>query len=265
MKDSMDAQAKFVSQLSFGKIAFAVLLICAAWLALSWLRRFFASLGNRHPQIRFLIGQVEPPIRITLWFFVLFACLEVVAPSREAVLAVFASLAVAIGLGLQDLIKNVVGGLVIVLDRPFQTGDLVRVRDAHGEVAKIGLRSTNLRTSDGVLITVPNADLVNSYVFNSNAGAPESLVSTSISLPRGTDFDMAATIGREIAVACPYTHLGRPINVEIGERGPRSELKLTISAYAYDHRCEPAMQTEIYLRAARALKASGALGSDSGH
>jgi small-conductance mechanosensitive channel len=255
LKDSIDAQTRIFSQLSFGKIAFAVLLIFAAWLALSWLRRFFAGLGNRHPQVRFLIGRVEPPIRITLWFAVLFACVEVLAPSREAVLAVLASAAVAIGLGLQDLIKNVVGGLVIVLDRPFQTGDLVWVRDAHGEVEKIGLRSTNIRSSDGLLITVPNADLVNSYVFNSNKGAPESLVSTKISLQRGSDYDFAVRIGREIAIACPYTHLGRPVSVEIGEHGPRAELKLTVNAYAYDHRYETAMQTEIYLRVSRALKA----------
>lgn len=263
LNDYMDERTRVIGQLSFGKLAFAILLICAAWFFLAWLRRFFAGVGRRHTHVRFLIGQVEPPIRITIWFAVLFACVEILAPSREAVLAVLASAAVAIGLGLQDLIKNVVGGLVIVLDRPFQSGDRVKVRDAYGEVGKIGLRSTNIHSSDGKLITVPNADLVNSYVYNSSAGSADCIVLTHIALPHGADCDRALQVAREVAVACPYTHLGRPISVEIGEYGPRSDLRLTINAFVYDHRHEPKMQTDIYLRASRALKDSGVLHENS--
>ncbi len=257
----MDSQAKLIAQLTIGKIVFAALLVCAAWVILKWLRRFFNGLGNRHPHIRFLIRQIEPPIRIILWFGVLFACVEVLAPSKDAVLAVLASAAVAIGLGLQDLIKNVVGGLVIVTDRPFQTGDRVRVDDAYGEVERIGLRSTNILASNGVLVTVPNAELVNSFVFNSNAGLPESLVSTQLTLPHGADPDLVIGIGREIAVACPYTHLGRAISIGIAESGPGNHLKLTIDAYVYDHRYEPAMQTDIFRRANREFTACGLLKS----
>ncbi len=253
----MNADARVLGQLTIGKMATAALLIGAAWLILTWLHRFFNGLGNRHPQIRFLIRRFEPPVRIALWFGVLMACVEVLAPSRETVLAVLASAAVAIGLGLQDLIKNVVVGSVIVLDRPFQIGDLVRVRDAKGEVERIGLRSTNILTSNGGLVTVPNADLVNSFVFNSNAGAPESLVSTQITQPPGTDTDFALRNGREVAIACPYTHLGRPIAIEIGEGSYKPDLKLSINAYTYDHRYEPAMQTEIFRRAKRELLARG--------
>ena len=125
----MDAEAKAITQLTFGKIAFAMLLICAAWVVLKWLRKFFSRLGSLHPEIRFLVRQIEPPVRILLWFGVLIGCVEVLAPSKNAVLAVLASGAVAIGLGLQDLIKNVVAGMVIVTDRPFQTGDHVRVHE----------------------------------------------------------------------------------------------------------------------------------------
>jgi hypothetical protein len=59
-----------------------------------------------------------------------------------------ASIGIALGLGAQDLVRNVIGGIVVLADRPFQLGDRVRVGDAYGEIDHIGLRSTKLTTPD---------------------------------------------------------------------------------------------------------------------
>ena len=72
-----------------------------------------------------MLRQIEPPLRIAIWFAALLISAEILAPSRDAFLATLGSAALAIGLGLQDLIKNLIGGLVVIVDRPFQTGDKV--------------------------------------------------------------------------------------------------------------------------------------------
>ena len=141
---------RLLAQLSTGKVFFVALLIAATWLLLKWLRGFFAGLEARNPRLRFLARQVEPPVRILVWFGALLLATEVLAPSKDAFLAALGSAALAIGLGVQDLIKNLIGGLVIVADRPYQTGDLVRMGDAIGEVAGIGLRSTKTRHVTGL-------------------------------------------------------------------------------------------------------------------
>jgi small-conductance mechanosensitive channel len=252
--------ARVLAQLSLGKILFVLVLVVCAWILLKWLRRFFNRFERRNPRLRFFLRQIEPPVRIVIWFGALLLAAEVLAPSKDAFLAALGSAALAIGLGLQDLIKNLIGGMVIVADRPFQTGDRVKVGEAYGEVAQIGLRSTKLLTSSGTLVTVPNSDVLTRLTFNSNAGVAESMVTADIALPHGTDPDRLMEIGREVAVSCPYTHLGRPISIELDDKGPSSYfMKVSIGAYVYDHRFEPEMRTDLMRRAKREFLARGLL------
>ena len=170
------------------------------------------------------------------------------------------SAALAIGLGLQDLIKNLIGGLVIVTDRPYQTGDRIRVGEAYGEVQQIGLRSTKIITERGVLVTIPNSDVLTRFTHNANAGVPEAMVTTDVSVPHGADPDLVLQIAREVAVACPYTHLGRRIEVDLDDKGTGWQfMKVSIQAYAYDHRYEAAMRTDLLRRAKREFLGAGLL------
>ncbi|MDQ2653481.1 MAG: mechanosensitive ion channel family protein [Chloroflexota bacterium] len=62
----------------------------------------------------------------------------------------------AIALGLQDVLKSVAGGVVIILERPFEIGDRIRIRDLTGEVVDIHVRHIVLRMDDGHLAMAPN-------------------------------------------------------------------------------------------------------------
>lgn len=249
---------KLLSQLSTAKVFFVALLIVATWLVLKWLRGFFAGLEARNPRLRFLARQVEPPVRILVWFGALLLATDVLAPSKDAFLAALGSAALAIGLGAQDLIKNLIGGLVIVADRPYQTGDLVRMGDATGEVVQIGLRSTKIMTARGVLVTVPNSEVMTRFTYNANVGVPQCMVTADVAVPVGADPEVLMRVGREVAIACLYTHLGHKIEVELEDRGPVAHhMRVTIKAYVYDHRHDVAMQTDLLRRAKREFLALG--------
>jgi MscS family membrane protein len=244
--------SKVIAQLTLTKLLMAAVVISAAWLLLKWMARFFERLETHNPRMRFLANQMQPPIRISVWFAALLLAVDILSPSRDAFLAVLGSGALAIGLGLQDLIKNLVGGLVIVADVPFQTGDRVRIGESYGEVVHIGLRSTKLLTSDGRIVAIPNSDILTEQTSNANRSVPESMVTAEVNVPRQIDPDLILRVGREVAVSSPYTHLGRPVAVELEDKDPRHTiLKLSIEAYVYDHRFEPAMRTDIVRRAHR--------------
>jgi small-conductance mechanosensitive channel len=257
----MDSTSSVFAQFTLGKILFALILIVATWMLLRWIKGFFDRLAGHNVRLRFLLRQIEPPLRIVIWFGALLVAAQVVAPSKDAFLAALGSAALAVGLGLQDLIKNLVGGLVIIADRPFQSGDRIRIGEAYGEVVQIGLRSTKILTSHGALITVPNSDVLTHPISNANAGVAECMVSVDVAIPDGSDPDQLLRIGREVAVACPFTRLGRPIEVELTDKGVNSRvMRLTITAYVYDHRYEPEMQTDILRRTQRELLKCGVLG-----
>ena len=81
--------------------------------------------------------------------------------------ALLASLGIAgftIGFAAKDAFSNLISGLLIYLDRPFVIGDLVEIEDHYGTVDQITLRSTRIITSDGKMLAVPNADIINKTV-----------------------------------------------------------------------------------------------------
>jgi small-conductance mechanosensitive channel len=197
-----------------------------------------------------MVKWIEPILRITLWFAAIFISFDLLAPSRETFLAAISSVAIAVGLGAQDLVKNLVGGLVILVDRPYQLGDRVKIGDAYGEIDHIGLRSTKLTTPDDTRVTIPNANLLNGMAFNANSGVPDCQVVTDLLLPPQTDPDEALRIGYEAAYTSPYAYLAKPVLVLVADEfQQRPYLRLRVKAYVYDHRFEPRMQSDITARA----------------
>lgn len=78
----------------------------------------------------------------------------------------FSIIGAAIALALRESLENLIASFVIFFDKPFTTGDFVRVQNVAGNVERIGLRSTRIRTTDKSYITVPNKQMVDSILDN---------------------------------------------------------------------------------------------------
>jgi MscS family membrane protein len=72
----------------------------------------------------------------------------------------------AIALALRESLENLIASFVIFFDKPFTTGDFVKVQNVSGNVERIGLRSTRVRTTDKSYVTVPNKQMVDSILDN---------------------------------------------------------------------------------------------------
>lgn len=72
----------------------------------------------------------------------------------------------ALALGAKESLENLIASFIIFFDKPFFTGDTVKVNNIIGRVEKIGLRSTRILTGDKTIVTMPNKQMVDSIVDN---------------------------------------------------------------------------------------------------
>lgn len=72
----------------------------------------------------------------------------------------------AMALAAKESLENLIASFIIFFDKPFVTGDTLKVQQITGAVERIGLRSTRIRTADKTLVSVPNKQMVDSIVDN---------------------------------------------------------------------------------------------------
>jgi len=232
----------------FDKIIASIIVLLAGFYLLKLVTRvlqYFAEKSARH---RISYKGTIPIIRLLGWFIIIYIIIAVIIKLPfETIIALSASLAIAIGLAAQDLVKNVIGGIMILFDRPFQVGDKIQVGDNYGEVITIGLRSTRIVTADDSMVSIPNSDVMNRSVSNSNSGEPNCQVVAEVYLPIDIDTVAVRDIALEVARVSKYVYLNKPISVlffnEVKQR--RSFLKMRLKAYVMDIRYEFAFKSEM--------------------
>lgn len=84
----------------------------------------------------------------------------------DKITVVLGALGVGIGLGLQNIVNNLVSGIILIFEKPLQLGDYIEVGDKKGKVRDIGMRSSRIITNEGAEIIVPNGDLLSGRVIN---------------------------------------------------------------------------------------------------
>lgn len=227
--------------ISVGKIIWSLLFLAAAYFAIKAIARLFNVFAERNARYRIRVKGFIPLLRILIWIFVIYIVIGgVIHPPAETIIALAASVGIAVGFAAQDILRNIFGGLIIIIDRPFKVGDKVEIGNYYGEVVEIGLRSTQIVTPDDSLVSVPNGEMMNKAVSNANAGEPNCQVVAEIYLPITVNTDQVRKIALETAQVSKYIYLNKPIVVlffnEIHER--RSYLKMRLKAYVSDIRDE---------------------------
>jgi small conductance mechanosensitive channel len=100
---------------------------------------------------------------------VLVAVLNVFGINTTSIAAMIGAMTLAIGLALRDTLSNVASGIMILMMRPFRTGQFVEIGDVKGTVKAINLFNTEIATPDNVQKLVPNKDVWQSSIKNYSA------------------------------------------------------------------------------------------------
>ncbi len=244
------------------KIIWAILFIIAGYLVIRFIGGILNRFAERSTKYRIAIKSLIPIVKILGWtLLTIIIVAGIFQPPAATILAFSASIGVAVGFASQDVLKNIFAGIVVLIDKPFATGDKIEVGNYYGEVVEIGLRSTRIVTPDDSLVSIPNNEIMNGSVSNSNAGEPNCQVVAEIYLPIDADTVLVRELATEVAMVSKYVYLDKPISVlffnEIKER--KSYLKMRLKAYVSDIRDEFSFKSEMTEQTVKKLVEMGIL------
>jgi MscS family membrane protein len=235
-------------RMSVGKVVWATIIFLMAFVFFKYLTKVLEAIAEKWTNSRLIIKRLIPIIRISGWTFVIYVIIAgVISPPIETLIAVTASAGIAVGFASQDILKNIFGGIMILFDRPFQVGDKIQVGNYYGEVLQIGLRTVRIVTPDDSLVSIPNSEIVNQSVSNSNSGEFSCQVVAEFFLPSTIDLTKLKKIAYRSAAVSKYIYLNKPIAVILKNEihQGRSVLKMRLKAYVLDLRYEFAFMSEM--------------------
>jgi small-conductance mechanosensitive channel len=248
------------------KIFLSVFVLLVIYLVLRFITSLIDNLAERFTSNRLIFKRSIPVLKITFWtagiYFVIAGILD---PPIETIITVSATIGIAVGFASQDILRNVFGGIMIILDKPFQIGDKIDIGGYYGEVIEIGLRSVRIVTADDSVVSIPNGELMNKAVSNSNSSALDCQVVAEIYLPADTDLMEVRELAYRAAATSKYVYLNKPIVVNaLNEiHHDRFVVKLRVKAYVLDIRYEFRFKSDMTEIILAELKCRGILGSDT--
>jgi small-conductance mechanosensitive channel len=152
---------------ALGRILLHIAVIIAiAWLVSYVARRQIEPLLSRRSFGRngaLLVGRL---ISIAAFIGAFIAILSRLGANMTGLLTFLGAFTVAIGLAIQDVLKNFFSGIFLLVERPFRVGDKVKIRDVEGEIQGIDVRTTLVRNSEGALVLIPNAIIFSEILTN---------------------------------------------------------------------------------------------------
>ena len=107
----------------------------------------------------------------------------------DLILGVFAALGLGIGFALQDVFKDLISGIIILFEGNVSVGDILEVDGLIGTVKEIKLRTSLIRTRDGIFIVVPNNRVVNEKVINWSTNTKITRFNVGVGVAYGSDVE----------------------------------------------------------------------------
>ncbi len=191
LENLVSAFIAFLPNLVRGVLIFLLALYGSAWLA-----RVAASAMERRKMDPELILLLR---RVVRWTILILGLAQAAAELGFSITSLVAGLGIVgftLGFALQDVAKNFVAGILLLLQQPFDIGDAIEVSGYSGTVLDITLRTTELRTWDGRNVLIPNGDVyVNSIVNFSRAKRRR--VQLTVGVAYDADLDQVARVALE--------------------------------------------------------------------
>ncbi len=114
-------------------------------------------------------------------------------------------LGVAVGFAAKDTLSNLIAGVLLIIDRPFEIGDRIEVWSAPagsaswGDVIDIGLRATKIKTTDNIIIVIPNNEIMKRDIVNYTLISSNIRVRINLGVSYDTDIQLAKEVIRQVA------------------------------------------------------------------
>jgi small conductance mechanosensitive channel len=190
LQDLLTHFVLFLPKLVVSLVVFAVTLIAAGTLGRT-VRRVLERRKASY-ELTLLISRL---VRWTIIVLGSVVALQQVDFDVAAFLTGLGILGFTVGFALQGISQNFVAGILLLLQQPFDIGDVIQVGEFLGEVVTIELRTTKLRMLDGKTVLIPNADVLTSSVVNYSDGSQR-----RIEVAAGVSYDSDLDLVRQTTV-----------------------------------------------------------------
>ncbi|MEP7141687.1 MAG: mechanosensitive ion channel domain-containing protein [Ferruginibacter sp.] len=175
--------------------------ICIIWLSSvisGIINFFFGNEGSKITSKRSKLGSMMLLIRLTIWTLGFGIAVAAAGIPLDKLSIMIGALGVGIGFGLQNIVNNLVSGVILAFERPIQVGDLIEVGGKLGVVKEIGVRSSKINNNEGADIIVPNGDLLSQHLINWTMQDRNKQVAFMIGIPYQSNIKEVKTVIQEI-------------------------------------------------------------------
>ena len=199
-------------------LLFGIIIIVVGLFFTSWLVKILRkskTISKFDPSLQsFIINTVK----LILIVIIVLTAANVIGIPLTSIITIFASAGVAISLGMQGALGNLVGGVILLILKPIKSGEFVKIGDHIGFVKAIGAFYTEIKTKDATLISLPNSALTNTAIINfTREGLRRVQVEFLVSYD--SDIDTVFTVLKEMALKGDLIHADPPPKVVLDSCG----------------------------------------------
>jgi len=183
---------------SFGSILVFVLVIYIASVLASNIAYFASMRDEQRADVRDKrLGSSILLIRLGILSLGFFIAVGFSGIPLDKIAIILGALSVGIGFGLQNIVNNLVSGIILAFERPIQLGDAIEVGGRSGVVKDIGIRSSKLKGYDGSEVIIPNGDLLSQHLINWTLSDKQRRIELLIGVSYGSDVQKVTDIIRQ--------------------------------------------------------------------
>jgi len=184
--------------LTIGLLLLLTVSIVVTKFLLKWMRHLFTRKMQKEDKQKF--SSVFKFINYVIYLIAVLVTLSAAGVDITLVITASAALFVGLGLALQELFKDVLGGIFIIVDKSLQVGDVVEVDGKVGKVFEIKLRTTRAITRDDKVLILPNHKFISDIVYNYTQNHRTTREKVSVGVAYGSDVDLVTKILEEVAL-----------------------------------------------------------------
>jgi len=223
-----------------------ILLLTLAFIVTSFflgmLRKLFTRKMEQEDKLKFT--SIFKFIKYVVYLVVILVTMSAAGINVTVILTASAALFVGLGLALQELFQDIIGGILIMLDKSLQVNDIVEVDGKIGKVFEIKLRTTRAITRDDKIVIIPNHKFISNTIYNYTQNHKTTREKVSIGVAYGSDVELVTRLLEE-AVVEQKGVLKNPKPFVLFEDFGDSALLFSINFYINDSFSDPRIKSSI--------------------
>ena len=165
--------------------------------ALKSVRQLFTRKMQGDDKLKFI--SIFKFIKYVIYLIVILITMSAAGINITLLLTASAALFIGLGLALQDLFKDIIGGIFIITDKSLHVGDIVEVDGRVGKVFEIKLRTTRAITRDDKVVVIPNHHFITDIIYNYTQNHKMTREKISVGVAYGSDVTLVTKILEEVA------------------------------------------------------------------